>query len=76
MRLPLLLSPNYLGYHVYPVVQLLSLEEGVDVVEEDQELAQPVPERYDEGYMVTRQAGLRSPLSPSHHGGVSPDELR
>ena len=51
-----MLSPNYLGYHVYPVVEVLPLQEGVDVVEEDQELAQPVPEWYDEGDMVTRLA--------------------
>ena len=61
---------------VDPVVQVLPLEEGVDVVEEDQELARPVPEGNDERHAVPGPAGLRSPLPAPLHPRVPPDQLR
>ena len=67
---------SYLIDNVHPVVELLSLEEGVHVVEEDQELRHPVPEGDDDGHIVLRPTGVRPPLSPREDGGVGGLQLR
>ena len=57
------------------IVELLSLEEGVQVVEEELEVVFPVPVRDDDGRAVPGLTAWRPVAPPSHHLGVLPLHL-
>ena len=61
---------------VDPIVELLSLEEGVQVVEEELEVVLPVPVGDDDGRAVPGLTARRPVAPPSHHQGVLPLHLR
>lgn len=57
-------------YDINPVLDLLPLEEGVQVVEQDPEVVLAVSVGDDNGCAVPRLAVRRPVMPPAHHQGV------
>ena len=58
------------------VAELLTLQEGVEVVEEELEVVFPVTVRDDDGRAVPGLTARRPVAAPSHHQGVLTPHLR
>lgn len=68
--LPTHLHVSHLVNNVNPVLDLLPLEEGVQVVEQDPEVVLPAPVGDDDGRPVPRLAVWRPVAPPAHHQRV------
>ena len=67
---------SHLVYDVDPIVELLPLEEGVQVIEEELEVVFAVPVGDDDGRAVPGLTAGRPVPPPPHHQGVLPLHLR